>query len=86
VGVCGVGTGEESQPGSSRTLNHSPSIDDKFWVPPNLKRQASICNSENADTSGGEFLVLSVCHGSFDVFFCSTRVQNIILSIKISLS
>jgi len=60
VGVSGVGTSEESQPGSSRTLNHSPSIDDKFWVPPNLKRQASICHSENADTSGGEFLVLCV--------------------------
>jgi hypothetical protein len=52
VGVSGVGTGEESQPGSSRTLNHSPSVDDKFWVPPNLKRQASVCHSENADTSG----------------------------------
>ena len=60
VGVSGAGTGEESQPGSSRTLNHSPSVDDKFWVPPNLKRQASVCHSENADTSGGEFLVLCV--------------------------
>jgi hypothetical protein len=60
VGVGGVGTGEESQPGSSRTLNRSPSGDDKFWVPPNLKRQASVCHSENADTSGGKFLVLIV--------------------------
>jgi hypothetical protein len=56
--VGGVGTGEESQPGSSRTLNRSPSGDDKFWVPPNLKRQASVCHSENADTSGGKFLLL----------------------------
>jgi hypothetical protein len=54
VGVSGVGIGEESQPGSSRTLNRSPSADDKFWVPPNLKRQASVCHSENADTSGGK--------------------------------
>jgi hypothetical protein len=60
VGVSGVGIGEESQPGSSRTLNCSPSADDKFWVPPNLKRQASICHSENADTSGGKFLALCV--------------------------
>jgi hypothetical protein len=60
VGVSGVGTGEESQPGSTRTLNRSPSEDDKFWVPPNLKRQASICHSENADTSGGEFRMLCV--------------------------
>lgn len=54
VGVGGVGTSEESQPGSSRTLNRSPSGDDKFWVPPNLKRQASVCHSENADTSGDD--------------------------------
>jgi hypothetical protein len=57
VSVSGVGTGEESEPGSSRTLNRSPSGDDTFWVPPNLKRQASVCQSENADTSGGKLLV-----------------------------
>lgn len=57
MGVTGVGTGEESEPASSRTLNRSPSGDDTFWVPPNLKRQASVCQSENADTSGGKLLV-----------------------------
>nr|CAD7395384.1 unnamed protein product [Timema poppensis] len=43
--------GDISQPGSSRTLNRSPS-DDKFWVPHNLKRQSSICQSDAPDTSG----------------------------------
>lgn len=57
MGVSGVGIGEESQPGSSRNLNRTPSGDDKFWVPPNLQRQASVCQSENADTSGGKFLL-----------------------------
>ncbi|KAK7872390.1 hypothetical protein R5R35_007006 [Gryllus longicercus] len=45
--------GPSSQPGSSRTLNRSPS-DDKFWVPPNLQRQASVCPSEAAADSAGE--------------------------------
>jgi hypothetical protein len=83
VGVSGVGTGEESQPGSSRTLNHSPSVDNKFWVPPNLKRQASVCNSEDAGTSDGEFLVFCVCNRPIEAFFCSTSVQNIMRSINI---
>jgi hypothetical protein len=60
VGAGGVAANDESQPGSSRTLNRSPSGDDKFWVPPNLKRQASVCHSENADTSGGNFLLFEI--------------------------
>ncbi|XP_054283657.1 synaptotagmin-5 isoform X2 [Macrosteles quadrilineatus] len=31
--------------GSRRSLNRSPS-QDKFWVPPNLQRQSSVCQSE----------------------------------------
>lgn len=54
MGVGGVMVGDDSQPGSSRTLNRSPSGDDKFWVPHNLKRQASVCHSDNADSSGDD--------------------------------
>ncbi|XP_067002242.2 synaptotagmin-5 [Anabrus simplex] len=45
-----VSVADESQPGSS----HSPS-DDKFWVPPNLQRQASV------DTSGDDSLAGTPC-------------------------
>ncbi|XP_046676229.1 synaptotagmin-5 [Homalodisca vitripennis] len=41
--------------GSRRSLNRSPS-QDKFWVPPNLKRQSSVCQSEassNEDSPPG---------------------------------
>lgn len=78
MGVSGVGAGEESQPGSSRTLNRSPSGDDKFWVPPNLKRQASVCQSENADTSGGKFPLPRFNMNVFNMIaFRSTQNTNL---------
>lgn len=77
MGVGVVGTGDESQPGSSRTLNRSPSEDDKFWVPHNLKRQASVCHSENADTSGGKFLFVTVqCTIYTELFLPNSASKN----------
>ncbi|XP_039280280.1 synaptotagmin-1 [Nilaparvata lugens] len=38
--------------GSSRSLNKSPSCD-KFWVPPNLKRQSSLDNSSPEESGVG---------------------------------
>ncbi|XP_075214201.1 synaptotagmin alpha [Lycorma delicatula] len=59
--LVGVSTSSLMDEAGSSSLNRTPSKD-KFWVPPNLQRQASVCQSENssADESGPGSPVSSV--------------------------